>query len=96
MGCRQRQKGRRQDFPWEWKDRNKSTGNRARKQDSLRMNHSVVTWTGLGGSAEGETGPEGSRPHQWLFGETGLKWVSKMNLNLDRKRMFWAEGTSQN
>ena len=46
---------------------------------------------------EGETGPEGSRPHRWLFGETGLKWVSKMNLDLDRKRrMFWAERPSQN
>ena len=42
-------------------------------------------------------GQRAAGPTSGLFGETGLKWVSKRNLDLDRKRrMFWAEGTSQN
>lgn len=30
-------------------------------------------------------GPRAADPYKWLSGEMGLKWVYKMNLDLDRK-----------
>ena len=97
MGCRQRQKGRRQDIPWEWKD---MKSQRATGPGSKMVKGRTAVWRreqDLGVRQRERPGQRAAGPISGLFGETGLKWVSKRNLDLDRKRrMFWAEGTSQN
>lgn len=70
----------------------KSACNPTSRQNGLRMNHNVVTW----GFSRGRNGARGAAvPCEGLFGERGLKWAYKMNLDLDqetKRRILQAEG----